>query len=142
MTLLLVILCISSAVVVMIGLRLMLAPEARKTSFRKAKAVIVSRGSNKGGGFRPLLEYSDGDKVIRTHPAFSMTDGPDRREGYETDILYCPKRVLSISTQTVIMDDNGKSLQRIGWFYRLTGILMILIGFLMLIPIIILFRTC
>ena len=135
-TIILVILCVSAAVFLLIGIRLLLAPERKRESFRKARAVIVSRGSGKDGGFRPLLEFRDGEKIVRAHPSFSMTDGPECREGCETDILFCPKRL----TRTVIPDDGGRSLQRIGRFYRITGAGMILVGLLFLIPIFIMIQ--
>ena len=136
-TLIPVVLCISSAVFLFIGLRLFFAPETRRASFRKARARVVSRGSSRDGEVSPLLEYRDGEKTVRAYPNQPV---PDCREGDELDILCCPKRVFFILTQSVIPDDGGASLRRIARFYRITGIGMFAIGLLFLIPIIILFR--
>ena len=133
-TLILVVLSFSAAVFALIGITLLLSAETMRKSFRKARAVIVSRGSGKDGSFRPLLEFRDGEKTIRAHPSCPMADGPECREGTETGILCCSSRVLFIPTRKVIPDDNGRSLRRICRLYRLTGAMMILTGLLFLIP--------
>ena len=137
--LLLVVLCVSSATFIIIGMRLLFAPETHAKSFRKTRAVIVSR-SIRDGGFSPLLEFRNGEKTVRTSPVLRMSDGPGCQVGDEMDILFCPKRILFIPVHTVIRDDDGVSLRRISRFYRLSGMGMFLIGCLFLIPIIILLQ--
>ena len=136
-TMILVILCISAAVFILIGLGQLFSPETREGSFRKVRARVVSSGTIRDGESRPLLEFRDGEKTVRAYPNLAV---PVSREGEETDILYCPKRVLLIPTQSVIPDDGGASLRRIARQYRLTGAAFLLVGLLFLIPIILLIR--
>lgn len=124
--LLFIIMIISGVVFILIGVCLLCAPEMKKSKYRRARAVIVSRVSDDGGLF-PIVKYYDGEQEIETHLIYSMKDSPEKREGYEFDVLYCPKKLLGIPVHSA-MEDDGKSMKRTQWLYGISGVFFIIMG--------------
>lgn len=115
------------------GLRIFLAPEAKADCYKPARARIVYRGVE-GNVQMPGVEFNADGKTVTSRFRTAVPRSAGSQIGDEMDILYCHSRVLFIDKYTVVPDD-GESAQHTIRFYRMIGILMIVIGLLFIIPI-------
>jgi hypothetical protein len=115
------------------GLRIFLAPEAKVDCYKPARARIVYRGVE-GNAQMPGVEFNADGKTVTSRFRSAVPRSLGSNIGDEMDILYCHSRVMFIDNYTVVPDD-GESAQHTIRFYRMIGILMIVIGLLFIIPI-------
>lgn len=119
----------SSLMFIAIGIGMLRANETKPSCFQKAKATIISRGSGEYSYISPVVEFRDGLREVTTRMIYEIPDKPEYREGSKLDILYCPKKVLfGLHTQSVVLDDGGESVRRIGRSYLLSGAVFATVG--------------
>ena len=122
------ILAISALTFLAIGASLLRAKETKASCFKKAKATIVARGRGGYECISPVVQFMDGTREVTAGLVYEISDKPEYKRGAKLDVLYCPKRVLGIPIQSVILDDGDISLQRIRRFYLFSGTLFFIIG--------------
>ena len=123
-----VILGISALTFLAIGIGMLRAKETKAECFKKARATIVARGSGGYECMAPVVRFMDGTREVISRTVYEISDKPEYKVGYELDVLYCPKRTLGIQTQSVILDDGGKSLKRLRRMYLIGGTIFVVVG--------------
>lgn len=123
---------IACVIFIGVGIRVFLAPEARMDSYKPARARIVYRGVE-GNAQMPGVEFNADGKTVTSRFRSALPRSLGSNIGDEMDILYCHSRALFIDNYTVVPDED--SARHTIRFYRMIGILMIVIGLLFIIPI-------
>ena len=123
-----VILGISALTFLTVGIGMLRAKETKANCFKKAKATMVTRGTGGYECISPVIQFMDGTREVTSRMIYEISDKPEYKEGAELDVLYCPKRVLGVRTQSVILDDDGESLKRLRRVYLIGGTIFVLVG--------------
>ena len=131
---------VACAVFLIIGIRLLRAPEARKECYCPARATVSQRVRSDNQDLTPHVVFQTDGKTVSGHFRTAVPRNIPCDVGSEIDILYCHSRVLFIDTYTVVLDDGGRSMQKMIRYYRWLGMIMISIGLLLILPIVLILK--
>lgn len=133
-------LCIACAVCLLIGIRILFAPETKEKSYIPAKATVTTRLLNDCNDVTPRVQFTVNGKAKTARFRSGIPRSVHSEPGSEIDILYCYSPIMFIDAYTVVLDDEGKSMKSMIRFYRAMGVIITLVGLLLIIPIVLILK--
>lgn len=129
----LMILLTSGIIVAIIGFWVLLAPEARRSSYISSVGTVVSSGSGPSAGKFPVLSFEFEGQMTQAKVRMPVSDGMRCSPGMTLPISCCRTSMPLRGRCSVVVDSDGSEAQKLAKGYLLMGGCTLFCGILLLV---------